>query len=212
MIKSGKEGGWQNQPPLARVAIIVLTIVGIAGVVLICSGLYVKAKATLSQYLLQRSFNARLAGATDSKPWPWADFTVAAMISVPRLNQSEVVLNGASGQTLAFGPALVNGTPEPGSPGTSVIAAHRDTHFAWLKDVRTGDLIVVKMPNGIDRTFRVNGSRVAEWNNNGINVSAFGTHLALATCWPFDAETPGPLRYILDADLISRPVSVASAD
>ncbi|MCO6185490.1 class GN sortase [Rhizobium sp. L1K21] len=212
MSNRKRGGGWESQSALTRVTIIVLALVGIAGTALICSGLYIKAKARLSQYLLQQSFAARLAGDTDARPWPWADFTVAARISVPRLNISEIVLEGATGQTLAFGPALVNGTPEPGAPGTSVIAAHRDTHFAWLKDLQVGDLINVETPDGIDRTFRVNGSRVADWENNGINAAAFGTHLALATCWPFDAKTRGPLRYILDAELIDDPVNIASSE
>ncbi len=205
--------GWKSQLPLTRAAILVLVAAGLTGVVLICNGLYIKAKAELSQYLLMRSFSAVLAGDKQARPWPWADFTVAALISVPRLNRSAIVLEGATGQALAFGPALVNGTPEPGDPGTSVIAAHRDTHFEWLKDVLPGDMVSVTTRDGVKKLFRAGDGRIATWDDNGINTAAFGRHLALATCWPFDAQTRGPLRYILNADLVDQtPVSIASAE
>ncbi len=205
--------GWKRQLPLTRAAILVLVAAGMTGVVLICNGLYIKAKAELSQYLLMRSFSAVLAGDKQARPWPWADFTVAALITVPRLNRSAIVLEGATGQALAFGPALVNGTPNPGDLGTSVIAAHRDTHFEWLKDVQPGDLVTVTTRDGVTSHFRANDGRIAEWNNNGINTTAFGRHLALATCWPFNAQTRGPLRYILNADLVDdAPLSMAAAE
>ncbi|WP_331371757.1 sortase family protein [Sinorhizobium chiapasense] len=49
-----------------------------------------------------------------------------------------------------------------------------------------------------------NGRRAGEarWHANGINTSASGRHLALATCWPFDAVEQGPMRYIVNAELV----------
>jgi sortase A len=31
--------------------------------------------------------------------------------------------------------------------------------------------------------------------------------LVLSTCWPFDAVTPGPMRYLLHATLIEEPAA-----
>jgi hypothetical protein len=50
--------------------------------------------------------------------------------------QGAIVLNGSSGQALAFGPGHVKRTPDAGESGTAVYAAHRDTHFAFIGDVR----------------------------------------------------------------------------
>lgn len=200
------KGRWKEQPAAARFAILALAAVAVAGLALIGSGLYIKAKAELSQVLLKRSFAEAQSNGGAARPWPWADFTVAATISAPRLGVSEVVLQGASGQALAFGPVLLNGTPEPGDPGTSVIAAHRDTHFAWLKDVRPGDVLVITTTDGNRISYRAGNGRIADWKDNGINVAAFGQHLALATCWPFDANFRSPLRYILDAVEIDEQV------
>lgn len=194
--------GFRRQPVAIRAAIALLVVIALAGLALIGNGLYIKAKAELSQILLNRSFERRVAGLGDGRPWPWADFKVVARISAPRLHKSGVVIAGATGQALAFGPAWLEATPRPGEAGTSVIAAHRDTHFAWLGDVKPGDTIRVELAEGRALEFRAADSRVARWDDNGIDISAAGHHLALATCWPLDAKERGPLRYIVDAEMV----------
>lgn len=173
-----------------------------AGITFAGHGIYIKAKSALSQVLLAQAFDERLAGKIDAKPWPWADFTLAARIEAPRLNRSQIVISGASGEAMAFGPGHMTNTPEAGRQGTSVFAAHRDTHFAWLHDVVIGDEIRITNARGERLDFKVTGTRVARWNDSGINPNAFGKHLALVTCWPFDAKTRGDLRYIVETALV----------
>jgi sortase A len=180
---------------------ICIAILALYGAILIGDGLYIKAKAELSQFLLKRAFAAELRGE-DAKPWPWADFTTEAEISAPRLGQHAIVLSGASGEALAFGPAWLANTPQPGDEGTSVIAAHRDTHFRWLKDVQPNDEIEVTRRDGKVLTFKAGEGRVVPWDQSGIDPVAQGRHLVLATCWPFGATERGPLRYIVEAELV----------
>ncbi|OCP09236.1 MULTISPECIES: class GN sortase [unclassified Ensifer] len=184
------------------IVLAIIALIALAGLMLIGKGFYMKAKAEVSQVLLKRTFEAQLHGNPDGRPWPWADFRTAAEITAPRLNRSAIVLEGASGEALAFGPAWLTTTPQPGEEGTSVIAAHRDTHFRWLKDVTPGDLLVLTRTDGRRFLFRAGEGRVARWDESGINASASGHHLALATCWPFDAIEQGPMRYIVSAELI----------
>jgi sortase A len=180
-----------------------IAILAIYGAILISDGIYIKAKAQLSQFLLSRAFAAELRGE-DAKPWPWADFTTEAKVSAPRLGKNVIVLAGASGEALAFGPAWLTNTPQPGDQGTSVIAAHRDTHFRWLKDVKPGDDIEVTRRDGERLTFKATEGRVVSWDNSGIDTAAQGHHLVLATCWPFGATERGPLRYIVEAELADK--------
>lgn len=192
---------WQRLTGMEKAMACAACAGALAGTALIADGLYTKAKASLSQVLLQRSFTAELSGTADAKPWPWADFVTEARIAAPHLGETAIVLGGATGETLAFGPAHLDGTPLPGEAGTSVLAAHRDTHFRWLKELRPGDPVEITRRDGRHLVFRVKEGRIAPWNQSGINASALGVHLALATCWPFDAKTPGPLRYIVDLEL-----------
>jgi sortase A len=180
---------------------ISIAILALYGAILIGDGLFIKAKAQLSQVLLRRAFAAELRGET-TRPWPWADFTTEAEVSAPRLGKHAIVLSGASGEALAFGPAWLSDTPQPGDEGTSVIAAHRDTHFRWLKDVRPGDEIEVTRRDGKVLTFRAGEGRVVPWDDSGIDPAAQGKHLVLATCWPFGATERGRLRYVVEAELV----------
>jgi len=50
--------------------------------------------------------------------------------------------------------------------------------------------------------FRVTGRQVVRWDASGIDPAAPGRHLALATYWPFDSALPGPLRFVVLADLV----------
>jgi sortase A len=129
---------------------------------------------------MRRAFAAELRGE-NAKPWPWADFTTEAEVSAPRLGKHAIVLSGASGEALAFGPAWLANTPQPGDEGTSVIAAHRDTHFRWLKDVRPGDEIEVTRRDGKILTFKAAEGRVVPWDQSGIDPTAQGRHLVIAS-------------------------------
>ena len=95
-------------------------------------------------------------------------------------------------------------TPDAGDAGIAVYAAHRDTHFAFLGGVAPGDAIVVTRRDGTVARFRVTGTGVVRWDASGIDPGAPGRRLALVTCWPLDAVLPGPLRYVVYADLEGR--------
>ena len=188
---------------MEKVIAVAILGLGLYGTALMTSGFYMKGKAELSQVLLKRAFAAELRGE-DAKPWPWADFTTEAEVSAPRLGKTAIVLSGATGEALAFGPAWLSNAPQPGEEGTSVIAAHRDTHFRWLKDVRAGDDIEITRRDGSVLTFKATDARVARWDESGIDAASEGRHLVLTTCWPFDATERGPMRYIVEAELVDR--------
>ena len=112
------------------------------------------------------------------------------------------MLAGSSGQALAFGPGHVELTPNAGERGVAVYSAHRDTHFAFLRNVRIGDEIDVTRDDGKTFRYRADGSSVVRFDASGIDPLSDGYELVLSTCWPFDALTSGPERYLLHATLI----------
>jgi sortase A len=171
-----------------------------AGLLLAGQGLYIHAKALLAQVLLERAFAETLATGRIVRPWSWADTWPVARIEVPRLARQTIALAGASGQALAFGPGHVEHTAVAGDSGTAVYAAHRDTHFDFLGRVRAGDEIVVTRVDGERVRFHVTRTEVVDWRRPGIDVDRPGRHLVLATCWPLDARTEGPLRYLVHAE------------
>jgi sortase A len=187
---------------MGRRSLVIATLLGLTGFVLVGQGLWIHAKALLAQVLLERAFATTLAYGAAVKPWPWADTWPVARIEAPRLKKSAIVLHGSSGQALAFGPGHLEGTPAAGERGTAVYAAHRDTHFTFLADLRSGDEIRVILRSGARLRFRVVGTSVVHWNASGIDLLADERALVLATCWPFEARTAGPLRYLVHAEAI----------
>jgi sortase A len=176
-------------------------VLGVLGLVLVGQGAWIHAKALLAQVLLERAFAATVANGTAVKPWPWADTWPVARVELPRLGARAVVLHGSSGHALAFGPGHVAATPVVGEEGTAVYAAHRDTHFAFLRDVRIGDEILVMRSDGARLRFRVDRTAVVRWDASGIDAEADGRALVLATCWPFGSTTLGLDRYVVHAGI-----------
>ena len=178
-------------------------LLALIGMFLLGQGAWIHAKALLAQVLLERAFTQTIATGHPTKPWSWADTWPVARIDVKRLNASVIVLAGSSGQALAFGPGHVEPTADAGERGVAVYSAHRDTHFRFLKGVAPGDEIDVTRSDGKTFRYRADSSSIVRFDASGIDPLTDGHELVLSTCWPFDALTPGPDRYLLHATLIA---------
>ena len=190
-------------PVLRRLALAIL--LAAAGLWQFGGGLWIHGKAWAAQVLIARAWDEALAEKGRGRaapPWPWADTRPVARLEVPALDVDEIVLAGASGRTLAFGPGHLDGTAAPGAPGLSVVSGHRDTHFRFLEDVQLGALIRVERPDGIWQDYRVTQTRIVNVETTRIAQTATGRpRLLLTTCYPFDAVLPGgPLRYLVLAE------------
>jgi sortase A len=112
-----------------------------------------------------------------------------------------IVLNGSYGRTLAFGPGYVEASAYPGSPGTTILTGHRDTHFAFLKEVQPGERLRLQTRDGSIQHYRVIHRRIVNSRTGAILLDGERRSLVLVTCYPFDTPIPGgPLRYVVTAD------------
>lgn len=162
---------------------------------------YIQSKAWLARGLIANAWARTIAGEAAVKPWPWADSWPVARLAVPRLGVVAIVLAGGSGRTLAFGPGHVDGSALPGATGVSLIAGHRDTHFAFLRDLRIGDAIRLEDSKGAIHRFRVTATRVVDAGHVRIDSADWRVRLVLSTCYPFDALAyGGPLRFVVFAE------------
>lgn len=166
------------------------------------SGAWIYVKAQLAQVLLQRAWAGTLAGQQDVKPWPWADTWPIARLIVPRLGIDQIVLEGAYGRTLAFGPAHVKSQSDA-REGTVILTGHRDTHFAFLEHVQTGERFVLQSSNGHIRSYRVSDHRIVDSRSGRIPLDREHPALVLVTCYPFHTAIPGgPLRVVVTAEAV----------
>lgn len=171
------------------------------GGLLICDGMWLKAKAVLAQHLLRNAWEETVRTGIAVKAWPWADSWPVARLQVPRLGIDHIVLEGDSGEVLAFGPGHLTGSAAPGGEGNCVLAGHRDTSFTFLKDLRPGDTVNIEAADGTRHTFTVTSSSV-EHNQGLYFEQSDSPWLTLVTCYPFDAIQPGTdQRYVVFARL-----------
>ena len=180
--------------------IILLFLLPLCGFWFIGQGSYIHAKAVFAQYLLETAWTETLKGQKEVKPWPWADTWPIARLSAPAYGISHIVLAGASGSSLAFGPGHLFSSSKPGEKGNIIISGHRDTHFAFLKDVKKGDHIELQSNKKIS-AYQITNIQIID-KTKVDNIPVDSKHkLILITCYPFDAiQAGGPLRYMVTAE------------
>jgi len=171
------------------------------GCVQAATGAMQPAKAMLGQYLLRAAWDETQDNSAPSRPWPWADIAPVARLTAPRIGADAIVLGHASGAAMAWGPGHVMGTAPLNAPGLAAIAGHRDSHLAFLADLRPGDQITLETRDGQRRLYRVARAHVVDSRDWRLPARRDGpATLALSTCWPFDATGDGPLRFVLYAE------------
>jgi sortase A len=172
------------------------------GLVLIAQGLWIPVKAALAQVLLEHAFAAGQAAGKPAPPWPWADTAPIARLTVPRLGEAQIILSGGSGQALAFGPTELPTDLAGGPRGVTILAAHRDTHFRFMRDLRPGDEVEIERIAGDSQRYRITHFDTVRWDRFGYPFAPPRRVLALVTCFPFDAASRSPLRRIAWAEAV----------
>jgi sortase A len=199
----------QRRQRLRRAVVFALLLLGAA---LLAMGLYLPAKAALAQQLLNRAWEQSRDDHRTVRPWPWADTWPVARLTLPHESAPLTVLAGASGRNLAFAPTLLDGSAQPGAPGVTVIAGHRDTHFRVLEALALGDEFTLERPDGVTLRYAVAALDVIDADHDVLRLDADESMVALVTCWPFDVVTPGgSQRYVVTGVPVTAPAQFASA-
>lgn len=119
-------------------------------------------------------------------------------IEIPRLGLKAIVAEGVSAGTLRRAVGHLPGTALPGGDGNVVLAAHRDTFFRPLKDVREGDDIELTTPEG-RYGYKVEATQVVDPGRTDLLEAEGPPRLTLVTCYPFYLVGSAPDRFIVRA-------------
>ena len=184
-----KPAAWIGQLAAGGLCCVGLAVMGHAAAV--------PAKAAMAQALLNRDF------AHTSAPWLGAGVVPVARISVARLGVREVVLAGGTEQALAYGPTVVGAHAPGGRSRVVVMAAHRDTHFRFMRNLVVGDVVRVETTGGAASRYRVTRFQTVRWDQFTVPTAPKHRLLALATCYPFAGPGHRTLRRIAWAEAIS---------
>lgn len=159
----------------------------------------------MAQYLIGKAWHQTLQNPTQAQsgiqPWAWADTWPVARMAIPDIDEELMVLSGASGRTLAFGPGYLRSSAYPGRQGNTVILGHRDTHFSILNELVYGQTILLETADGVTADYQVTEKLVIDESQTDVLEESNTAMLTLITCYPFDSVVPGGrLRYVVIAE------------
>jgi sortase A len=121
-------------------------------------------------------------------------------LEIPRVGLSTVVFEGADDDVLDRGAGHLTGSALPGDRGNTVLAAHRDTFFRPLRNVRVGDKVKIH-GRSKDHVYVVESTTVVEPDDTYVLDATTQPALTLITCYPFRYIGPAPERFIVRAVL-----------
>lgn len=181
---------------------IFVALVLFAGASLTARAMYLHAKAELASVLIHRAWNKTVVDGRPHRPWPWADTYPIARLRIPRLGYDEVVLEGATPRTLAFGPARLFSGSGLGEPGNVELAGHRTSWFRPLEDLEARDEIQVQWFDAHkhalrERTYTVDDILIVTPEEVPSLTAPSGDALTLVTCYPFGRSPRSPQRFVV---------------
>ena len=141
----------------------------------------------------------RIQYASTTKSEPIDDGLVRVLI--PKANVDAIVVDGVTRRELSVGPGHIPSTPMPGTPGNSVITAHRDTFFRRIGDLSNGDQVIVHRAGKV-YYFAVTGRKIVEPDDLSVLRPTRDAQLTLITCYPTWFIGPAPERLIVTSQLV----------
>ncbi len=144
------------------------------------------------------SFQPSPTPAAETQPKPsLEDGLLLGRIEIPRVGVSAIVLEGADDKTLRRGVGHIPETSLPGI-GNVGLAAHRDSFFRGLKDIRKNDIIRLQTLEGTFR-YRVEWTQIVLPEDTQVLADDGTSELTLVTCYPFHYVGSAPKRFIVRA-------------
>jgi sortase A len=129
---------------------------------------------------------------------PDRESSLVGRLDIPSVHISVMVAEGTSSRVLRLAVGHVPGTALPGESGNVVLAAHRDTFFRRLGELKSGDLIRLSVP-GKQYVYRVRFTDIVDPHETWVLDPAPGHSLTLITCYPFYFVGPAPKRFVIRA-------------
>lgn len=121
-------------------------------------------------------------------------------LTIPVLKEKIPLVEGTGAEELKKGAGHFAQSVLPGIADNCVLSGHRDTVFADIGKLKTGDQLIVETSAG-SFTYEVSGTRIVDKDDRTVIVPTDHAVLTLTTCYPFSFFGHAPDRYIVTADL-----------
>lgn len=144
------------------------------------------------------------ASQTVTSSLPMEEGEKIGILSIPKLEKTLPIYEGVGEDILKKGIGHIPSTPLPGQQSNAVLSGHRDTFFRGLDRLKVGDSLIVTS-NNKTYIFKIKKIRIVDKNDKTVIVPKPRSTLTLTTCYPFTYIGPAPQRYIVEAQLLTKP-------
>jgi sortase A len=171
-------------------------------------GGWVWLEQRLHQQQAQESFEELIRDPAPAKPAaPHDRDHPLAKLEIARLGVSGYVEDGFDSRTLGRAIGHSPRSAKPGEHGNVVLAAHRDTFFAGLRDVKVGDVVDMQASTGRHYRYKVSRVFVVDPKDSWVMQSSPRQDmLTMITCYPFHFVGNAPNRLVVQAQPIRTAV------
>ena len=184
-----------------KLSILFLVFLLLGGGYFSYQAIKIDLKAKVAQILLNHAWQQSLKNGEGAQPWPSFDGRPIFKLEIVKHQISQIVLEGTSGQSLAFGPAFHQESFLPSSNKITAISSHRDSHGEYIKNLEIGDILKLQDLDNNWHTYKIEEFLIVNVKD-AVTINK-RNRLLLITCYPFDALLSGtPLRYIVSANNI----------
>jgi len=174
---------------------------GYCGFVVLDAWIFEQRQTRNLERLLHSPLPTGLSPSPKEPPAIGADGLIGR-IEIPRVGLSAVVVEGTKRATLRRAAGHIEGTAIPGQPGNIGIAAHRDTFFRPLRNVRPNDIVTLTTLWG-SYDYRVVSTRVVGPTEVSVLNPSEQEILTLVSCYPFYFVGPAPDRFVVRAERVT---------
>ena len=119
-------------------------------------------------------------------------------LEIPRLEIKAIIREGDDDATLRHAVGHISSTAAPGEVGNVALAAHRDTFFRPLRNIRKNDRIIVSTLDGTYE-YLVQTTKIVSPSDVSVLKASAAKELTLVTCYPFYYVGSAPRRFVVHA-------------
>lgn len=127
------------------------------------------------------------------------------ILTIEKLNIQVPVYNGTSDFILDRGAGRIKGMARMDEDGNLGISGHRDGFFRALKDIQSGDEILIQTTRGVEK-YAVTDINIVPKSEVSVLAPTEDKTLTIVTCYPFYYVGHAPKRYIVTAVPVPREV------
>lgn len=128
-----------------------------------------------------------------------ANPNIMALLEIDAVDIKVPVYFDTSEVNLNLGAGLVAGA----GANNLAIAAHRDSYFRGLANIKQQDTIRVRHADGYSDLYQVDQIMIVEPDDTRLLQNASESELTLITCYPFYFVGSAPQRYVVKAHLVN---------